>query len=200
VNLGLRYENQAPITERYNRAITQFDPTSVNPLQGAAQAKYVSTGSPLLPATLSVTGGPLFAGVGTAKSFWHMKDLEGFEPRVAIVYTLNQKTVIRTGYGIFGIITRINPVQSGFSQTTAVTPSNDQGITYVASSEDSFPASNPIVPASRAGNGLATGAGTSVSRSLNRRVFFAIARFIRSERGPRTCENMLRSVMRIAAR
>ena len=163
VNLGLRYENQAPITERYDRAITQFDPSSVNPLQGAARTKYVGTGSPLLPAMLSVTGGPLFAGVGTAKSFWHMRNLEGFEPRIALAYTLNQKTVIRTGYGIFGIITRINPVQTGFSQTTAVIPSNDQGITYVASSEDPFPVSNPIVPASGATGGLATGAGTSIT-------------------------------------
>ena len=163
VNLGLRYENQAPITERYNRAITQFDFSSVNPLQAAAQAQYVSNGSPLLPATLPVTGGPLFAGVGTAKSFWHMRNLEGFEPRIALAYTLNQKTVIRTGYGIYGIITRINPVQTGFSQTTAVIPSNNQGITYVASSEDPFPVSSPIVPASGASGGLATGAGTSIT-------------------------------------
>ena len=163
VNIGLRYENQAPIKERYDRAITQFNPSSVNPLQTAAQLKYVSSGSPLLPATLSVTGGPLFAGVGTARSFWHMRNLEGFQPRFAIAYTLNAKTVIRSGYGIYGIITRYNPVQTGFSQTTAVIPSNDQGITYVASSEDPFPASNPIVPASGSTGGLTTGAGTSIT-------------------------------------
>ena len=73
VNLGLRCENQAPITGRYNHAISQFDFSSVSPLQRTAQAKYVSDGSPLLPATLSVTGGPLFAGVGTAKSFAQME-------------------------------------------------------------------------------------------------------------------------------
>ena len=44
VNLGLRYENQAPITERYNRAITQFDPSSVNPLQAKAQTAYALKG------------------------------------------------------------------------------------------------------------------------------------------------------------
>ncbi len=168
VNFGLRYENQAPMTERYNRAVTQFDPTSVNPLQAKAQAAYALKGgtnllSPMLPTQLSVTGGPLFAGVGTAKSFWHMRNLEGFEPRVAMAYTLNQKTVIRTGYGIYGIITRINPIQSGFSQQTSVIPSNDQGMTYVASSEDPFPASNSIVPPSGASGGLATGAGTSIT-------------------------------------
>src|SRR6266702_121902 len=167
VNIGLRYENQAPITERFNRAITQFDPISANTLQAKAQAKYVTTGSSLLPATLSVTGGPLFAGVGTAKSFWHMRNLEGFEPRIAIAFQLNKKTVIRSGYGIFGIITRINPIQSGFSQTTAVIPTNDQGITYVAGSEDPFPASNPILAPSGASGGLATGAGTNLTAITN---------------------------------
>jgi hypothetical protein len=167
INFGLRYENQSPITERHNRAITQFDATSANPLQAKAQTKYVSTGSSLLPATLSVPGGPLFAGVGTAKSFWHMRNLEGFEPRVAVAFQLNDKTVIRTGYGIFGIITRINPIQTGFSQTTAVIPTNDQGITYVASSEDPFPASNPIIAPSGASGGLATGAGTNLTAITN---------------------------------
>lgn len=163
VNYGLRYENQRPMTERYNRTITQFDTTSANPLQAKAQAKYVSTGSPLLPTRLNVLGGPLFAGAGTAPSFWHQRNLEGFQPRLAIAFRLNDKTVIRSGYGVYDIITRMNPIQTGFSQTTSVITSNDQGLTYVASSEDPFPATNPILPPSGASGGLATGAGSSIT-------------------------------------
>ncbi len=40
VNLGLRYDQDFPITERYNRNVNGFAFTAANPIQAAAQAAY----------------------------------------------------------------------------------------------------------------------------------------------------------------
>ncbi len=171
MNVGLRYEGQFAATERYNRAVTQFDFHSTNPLQTKAQAAYVSSGSPLLPATLPVIGGPLFAGVSGSRSFWNANLLEGVQPRIGIAYTLNPTMVLRGGYGVYGIITRIDAIQTGFSQTTGLTSTPDNGVTFIDSSEDPFPATasnpNPILQPTGSSAGLATGAGTSITTVTN---------------------------------
>ena len=65
VNLGLRVEHESPITERYNRSVTQFDGTSSNPIEPAAIANYALAPMPELPvADFKVKGGVTFAGVG----------------------------------------------------------------------------------------------------------------------------------------
>jgi hypothetical protein len=119
VNFGLRYEYEFPATESQNRSITQFNMTTVNPLQAAASAAYSNSGSTLLPARLAVLGGLLFAGVDTQSSLWKAKNgPSGLQPRFGITYTIDNNTVVRAGYGIFNQITRFNPIQTGFSQTT----------------------------------------------------------------------------------
>src|SRR5260370_5337249 len=40
INMGLRYDWETPVTERFNRMTTNFDPTVVNPMSDAAQAAY----------------------------------------------------------------------------------------------------------------------------------------------------------------
>ena len=40
LNLGLRWDFETPVTERYNRVTSIFDPTVENPISGAAQAAY----------------------------------------------------------------------------------------------------------------------------------------------------------------
>jgi hypothetical protein len=93
--------------------------TTVNPLQAAASAAYSNSGSTLLPARLAVLGGLLFAGVDTQSSLWKAKNgPSGLQPRFGITYTIDNNTVVRAGYGIFNQITRFNPIQTGFSQTT----------------------------------------------------------------------------------
>jgi hypothetical protein len=42
VNIGLRYEYESPITERFNRAVLNFDGTTPNPINDAARANYAS--------------------------------------------------------------------------------------------------------------------------------------------------------------
>ena len=42
INMGLRYDWETPVTERFNRMTTDFDPTVVNPMSDAAQAAYTN--------------------------------------------------------------------------------------------------------------------------------------------------------------
>ena len=52
INLGLRYEHESPMTERYNRAAAQFAFGQSNPLKAHARANYTSP-IPELPLTSS---------------------------------------------------------------------------------------------------------------------------------------------------
>jgi hypothetical protein len=86
VTAGIRYENQRPATERYNR-IAQFDPHAVNPLS-AAFGK-------------TLYGAFNYMGVnGRPRDAWE-DDNVNFGPRLGLAYRFNNKLVARVGSGIF---------------------------------------------------------------------------------------------------
>jgi hypothetical protein len=86
VNGGLRYENQRPATERYNR-IAYFDPNAINPLSSA----YGST----------LKGAFEYAGVdGRGRGAWEPDNLN-FGPRLGLAYRFTDKLAGRVGSGIF---------------------------------------------------------------------------------------------------
>ncbi len=86
VNLGLRWEYEQPRTERYNRFAT-FDFNRPFPIQVA--------GMPNLVGVLTHPG-------QGSEDRGHFDDAwKNFGPRIGIAYRLTDKTVIRTGYGIF---------------------------------------------------------------------------------------------------
>lgn len=122
-NLGLRYEVETPLTERQNKSVSGFDATYVQPVQSAVQSKYAALNDPALKAALpqiSVLGGLLFAGKDTGSGLY--KTPKGtFLPRFGVVYQLNDKTVIRGGFGLFaGFLgeRRGDVIQSGYTRTT----------------------------------------------------------------------------------
>ncbi len=84
INAGLRYENQRPATERYNR-VTYFDPNVVNPISSAI-------------------GQTVFGGFEYASSShryaWPPDNLT-FAPRLGIAYKVTDRLVSRAGAGIF---------------------------------------------------------------------------------------------------
>ena len=64
LNLGLRYELETPITERYNRTVYDFDFSATNPIQTAARAQYALSPIQEIPASaFKVLGGLRFANV-----------------------------------------------------------------------------------------------------------------------------------------
>jgi hypothetical protein len=160
VNLGLRWELESPTTERYNRAVRGFDPTAPISVAAKAQANYAASPSPMLPVSaFIVQGGMTYTGVnGQPRGMWD-PSYRNFAPRVAIAFQLNPKTIVRAGYGMFYDIDRRSAIQTGFSQTTTLTASNDTGQTYIASLENPFP--NGLLPV----NGASSGANTNVGSS-----------------------------------
>ena len=143
VNIGLRYEVDYGMTERYNRSTRGFDFTTANPIQSAAQAAYALNPLPELPASQFLTpGGLLFAGVnGQPRGMWDTRDNQ-WAPRFGIAWAVRPTTVIRTGYGIFysalGADTS-NVKQQGYDQATSLQPSLDNGVTFTSTLQNPFP-------------------------------------------------------------
>ncbi len=102
INLGVRYDLQMPMTERFNR-LSPFDPTGRN--------------------FLGTSGAYLFAGREGASRFQMEPDYRQWQPRVGIAWRPLEKTVIRTGYGIsFDQTTGVGSGLEGFGTDAFTAP------------------------------------------------------------------------------
>ncbi len=169
INLGLRYELETAETERYNRTVRGFDPSSVQPFEAVALANYAASyaKSPtpeLPPGQFTVRGGPTFAGLNGQPRAVNGLDTNNFMPRIGFAYSADTKTVIRGGFGMyFGSLgTRLaDVIQAGFSRTTSLVPSNDGGVTFVANLANPFP--NGFLQPQGAADGAVTNVGNAIS-------------------------------------
>ncbi len=165
LNLGFRVEHESPITERFNRSVTQFDAASSNPIEAAAIAKYALKPMPELPvAGFKVKGGVTFANVGgNPREYWKGPALS-WMPRIGLAYQATPKTVVRAAYGMFygsiGILTN-NSIQNGFARSTSISPSPDSGLTWIATLADPLPTG--LLPVLGAQEGLATTLGQNTN-------------------------------------
>jgi hypothetical protein len=165
LNVGLRYEYETPITERFNRTIRGFDFATPSPVAGRALANYARSPIPEVPASQFRTlGGLQFAGVGGEPRGLWSGDRNNFAPRIGMAYSLNRRTVLRAGYGFFYDVLGVDRSgvnQGGFNQPTNLIPTLNNGQSFVATLSNPFP--NGIdVPAGAAG-GLGTFLGRGVS-------------------------------------
>jgi hypothetical protein len=134
ITVGLRYENQRPATERYNR-LTYFDPNAVNPLSNAF-------GSTLHGAFQYANSNNRYA--------WNPENLD-FAPRLGIAYRVTDKLVARAGAGLFyspvsAMISFDSPGQFlGFSSTTPWVGSQS-GAGFIPSNLVSDPFPNGLTP------------------------------------------------------
>lgn len=169
LNLGLRYEFETPLTERYNKSVTGFDPTYVQPIQTAAAAAYAKNPLAELPASaFAVRGGLLFADAKNRGLYQTPKNQ--FMPRFGFAYKLDDKTVLRGGYGIFyGFLgeRRGDVIQTGYSITTNMVPTQNQVdpktgyVIYTATLSNPFP--NGILNPVGSSQGYQTNLGNSIS-------------------------------------
>jgi len=169
-NLGLRYELEGPLTERFNRANGTFDFTAALPIEAQVRANYAQSPTPEVPlGQFRVRGGITFAGVGgQPRTLWE-RDKNNLMPRFGFAYSLTNRTVLRGGYGIFfGSLgaRRGDVTQYGFNQRTSLVPSLDNGLTFVATLANPFPGGIQDPP--RASLGPMTYVGQAVT-FFNRR-------------------------------
>ena len=134
LNLGLRYEFESPMTERYDRSVSGLDFGAVQPIEAAVRAKYALNPTPEIPAAqFNVRGGLLFPAVDGRSRGLYETPKKNFMPRFGLAYKLTEKTVVRGGYGIFfGFLgqRRGDVSQHGFSRNTNLVPSTDNGLTF----------------------------------------------------------------------
>jgi hypothetical protein len=170
LNLGLRYELELGLTERYNRFVRGFDTTTPSPVQAAAQAAYTTAynANPanflLAPADFKVLGGLVSADANN-RALWE-PDKDTLQPRIGASYQLNDRTVLRGGWGVFMAPFRVIPadmIQTGFNAQTPFIPTNDQGRNFVATLNNPFPSG--FTPAFGSSLGLLTSFGQSLSAS-----------------------------------
>jgi hypothetical protein len=161
LNLGLRYEVETPLMERYNKSVTGFDPYYIQPLQAAARAKYTS---PIAEVpVLNVRGGLQFAGVNGEGRGLYKTPKNNYMPRFGFAYKVNDKTVVRGGYGIFfGFLgeRRGDVIQTGYSLTTNFVPTVDN-VNFIGTLSNPFP--NGILAPTGASNGYQTNLGNNIT-------------------------------------
>jgi len=91
-------------------------------------------------------------------------DRGNYEPRIGVSYSVNQKTVVRGGFGIFmaphqSEIQTLG-LQQGFSGTTPFVATNNNGLSFVASLTNPFPSG--ASSSAGASQGLLTATGIDV--------------------------------------
>jgi Carboxypeptidase regulatory-like domain/TonB dependent receptor len=91
LNLGLRYELQGTWSERFNR-LSYWNPNATNATVSGCGTSGACPGDAFLVGT----------GPNSSNNNIPM-DKKAFSPRLGFAYALDQKTVIRGGYGIFFI-------------------------------------------------------------------------------------------------
>ena len=149
LNLGLRYEFETPLHERFNRSTLSFDPSYVQPISAAAQAKYATLypaytgGFPELPVSaFALNGGMTFAGVGNNDGSLYQTPKNIVMPRAGLAYQFARGSVLRAGFGMFaGFLgeRRGDVQQNGFTQNTNMVLTTDSGLTWATTLANPFP-------------------------------------------------------------
>jgi hypothetical protein len=152
LNLGVRYDFDTPREERYDR-MSWFNP---------------SIASPLGNRLAGVRGGLEFVGTNGNSRSQYDGDWNNIAPRLGFAYQLNEKTVIRSAWGIlFGPSTlggqgTVGPY--GFRVENPWVTSVDGGLTPFNLLRNPYPQGFAAVPGSR--DGLLTAVGGSVEGPL----------------------------------
>ena len=144
VNLGMHWDYERPVEERFNRIEDRFDPTTPNPISGSAQAAYAAilakpaNGSnagvqllqQILPSSqFQVNGIVQFAGVNGVPRTTYNTDLHEWQPRAGFAYNLGHNTVVRGGFGRFTQADYNTGAQFGYSRSTSLTATTDNYLT-----------------------------------------------------------------------
>jgi hypothetical protein len=167
---GIRFEFEHGPTEKHNQQIVGWNANAALPIAAPANSAYqpIYAGASaaeqaVLPTSLTIQGGPEYAGVNGAPTDQFVSDYR-FLPRLAVAYQITPATVIRGGYGLFFdtlnaleqggtpgsgapgtpgslLATNWSTDQDGFSASTSVPSSTTYGTNFLPGVS---PLSNPF--------------------------------------------------------
>ena len=178
LNLGVRFERETPVQERYYRNVNGFDPTAQNVVAAAAAAAYKLAPITQIPGVqFNALGGLTFSSAGDPGAY-HIES-HPISPRIGFAWTpsaLGGKTVVRGGFSInivpieiagngytnSGSTVSLN--QQGFSQTTPVNQTIDSYLTPNAPGTGTL--SNPFPGGIQHPAGAANGVNTFLGQSI----------------------------------
>ncbi len=155
LNLGLRYEIQRPVTDRYNRQ-AWFDYNATNPISSATGQTY--------------KGELQFANSSNRGLF--NTNHKNFAPRIGFAYQLTPKLVMRGGYGVFyPPAFRGTGPAPGFTSVTPYVATDSSGFKPANTLSSAF--SSGLVPISGSSLGGMTDVGFGVTAvNRNRKTYY----------------------------
>jgi len=170
LNLGLRYDINAPPDEKYNRLNGAFDPNASSSLASMVPANIAKLGLNIpsqfasLYANLSnLKGSMTFAGINGVATKAANVDWSAIQPRIGFAYRVKDKLVARGGYGMY-VPNPTNDwlISNGFSTSTSMVVSTDGNRTPVGGVLE-----NPYPNGISAPPGSSQGALTFAGKTFN---------------------------------
>jgi hypothetical protein len=129
LNLGVRYELQTPWTERFDR-YSDFNPTEQNPYATAAMGASVL-------GNVDLVNTPTNTGRHSINP-----NHKGIAPRLGFAYSIDSKTVVRGGYGLFW-----TSIDSNWATNPLNDPTNSAQTEYTGNSSNTqFPINTMSTP------------------------------------------------------
>lgn len=129
INMGLRWDYNLAADEKYNRINRGFNQNATSPIASLIPANMLA----MYPNLRNLRGGLEFAGVNGNPRITGVKDLNNWQPRIGAAYSINDKLVVRGGYGLYFMNPNNNFLQTiGFSTSTPMVNSLDSNRTLAS--------------------------------------------------------------------
>jgi Carboxypeptidase regulatory-like domain/TonB-dependent Receptor Plug Domain len=149
LNLGFRWDFNGSVKEEDNMLNYAFDPTIVNPVSARVGQQ--------------VMGGLRFAGVDGAPDRPWKYDKNNYQFRVGTAYQLNEKTVLRAGYGKYFLNPTSQSNNTGFGLSSPIITSTDGNRTPTYALGNPWPSGIQDPPGSSLGPLTFLGRGPTTS-------------------------------------
>jgi hypothetical protein len=156
LNLGLRWDYEGPLYERYNRMVRGFAFDQPSPIANQVQG-------------LTLRGGLQYAGSSGVERLAFKRDRNNFQPRVGVAWQVKPTWVVRGGFGIFFMGQNAAGPDTGFSRRTDLIASTNNNLTPAVTLADPFPRllfPTGLLQPIGSSQGLATNLGLGVGAQL----------------------------------